>query len=147
MGTGKTPSFHILIIDDDPGDVGLIKAAIAEGRFACGTDVAHDGVAALAMLRERVGTPGHGLPDLVLLDINMPRMRGPDVLKALKADEVLATIPVVMLTTSRNDKDIQASYDFGAAGYVTKPVDLESFVSAVHSIQEYWFGLVATPTR
>lgn len=138
-------TFRILIVDDDPGDVGLIRAAITEGRFPCETVVASDGSAALSYLRKEEPFQQAATPDLILLDINMPRLRGPCVLKAMKRDRALACIPVVMLTTSQSPDHVQECYDLGAMGYVTKPMDYGDFVNAVHTIQEYWLGLVSRP--
>jgi CheY-like chemotaxis protein len=142
-----TEPFQILIVDDEPGDVELIRAAIVEGRFICRIHVVRDGVEAMAFLRRT--DPAHAqvpVPDLVLLDINMPRMNGREVLKAMKADAVLARIPVVMVTTSDVERDIMAAYDLGASGFVTKPVDIEDLFRAIHGIQEYWFGVVRRPS-
>jgi CheY-like chemotaxis protein len=139
--------FHILIIDDEPGDVHLIKTAITEGRFLCQASVAKDGVEAMARLNQEgpdfVDMPR---PDLILLDLNMPRMDGREVLKALKADARLARIPVVVMTTSDVESDILTSYHLGAAGFVTKPVGIEELFQAVHLIEDYWIGLVRSPS-
>lgn len=141
-----TTPFHILIVDDGPGDVHLIKAAITEGRFLCRASVATDGVEAMAFLRKE--GPAHAeatRPDLILLDLNMPRMDGREVLKAVKADPHLASIPVVVMTTSDVESDILTSYNLGAAGFVTKPVGIDELFKAVHLIEDYWIGLVRSP--
>ncbi|HLN23578.1 MAG TPA: response regulator [Patescibacteria group bacterium] len=133
--------FHILIVDDEPGDVHLIKTAITEGRFLCQASIAKDGVEAMAFLAQEDAAR----PDLILLDLNMPRMDGREVLKALKADARLSSIPVVVMTTSDVESDILTSYHLGAAGFVTKPVGIEELFQAVHLIEDYWIGLVRCP--
>ena len=140
------PDFHILIVDDEPGDVHLIKAAITEGRFLCQMSVAKDGVEAMAFLRKEAPSfLDAQRPDLMLLDLNMPRMDGREVLKAIKADPQLAHVPVVVMTTSDAESDILMSYHLGAAGYVTKPVGIDALFQAVHLIEDYWIGLVRCP--
>ena len=134
-------SFELMIIDDEPGDVELIRIAIADGEFRCDTVVARDGVEAMELLRR----DGSRKPNLILLDLNMPRMNGREFLAEIKADPRLACIPVVVLTTSQIETDVLASYEHGAAGFVTKPVDVEQLFKAIHSIQEYWLGVVRPP--
>lgn len=133
--------FHILLVEDEPGDVEMIRIAITEGRYPCQITVAEDGIEALSLLQRPSPAP-LPLPDLVLLDLNMPRMNGRDVLKAMKADPALARIPVVVLTTSEAERDIAQSYDLGAASYVVKPIDVEQIFHAIHGIEDYWFGIV-----
>ena len=138
--------FEILIVDDEPGDVQLIRTAIIEGRFICNISVARNGVEALSFLRREA--PSHTdavTPDLVLLDLNMPKLSGYDVLKSVQADPDLARIPVVVLTTSEAERDVFQSYDLGASGFVTKPVDIERLFTAIHGVQDYWFGVVRKP--
>lgn len=140
--TQDTP-FHILLAEDLPADAGLVRAALREGRFYCSLDVVEDGEQALAYLRgER---PGGRRPDLVLLDLNLPRMNGREVLAAMKADPDLRLIPVVVLTTSDVERDIEASYSLGAVGFVTKPLDVMEFFQAIHAIEDYWFTVVRRP--
>lgn len=135
-------SFDILLVDDEPGDLDLVKAALDEGRFRPNVVTAGNGTQALAVLRA-APTPPH----LVLLDLNMPLMNGWDVLKAMKADPALARIPVVVLTTSETDRDLGRSYDLGAAGFVTKPVDVDQLFRIIHGIEDYWFATVRAPGR
>jgi len=137
-------SFVVLMVDDDPGDAGLVKVAVASGGYPCRFDHAADGMAALERLRA-----GHEdqRPDLILLDINMPRKNGHAVLGEIKSDHALCDIPVVMLTTSDAERDIAAAYRAGAAGYVTKPVDVDALFAAIRSIQDYWFGVMRLPGR
>ena len=136
--------FEVLIVDDEPGDVELIKMALAEGRFLCNVSVAVNGEAAMEFLRQSQhgSTP---TPDIILLDLNMPRKGGKEVLKEMKADGDLAAIPVVVLTTSDVERDVIASDQLGAAGYVTKPVDADSLFAVVRGVKDYWFGVVRIP--
>ena len=138
--------FEILVVDDEPGDVELIRAAIVEGRFICNVAVARNGLDAMTVLQKTA--PEHTdavTPDLVLLDINMPKMNGYDVLTAMRKDPKLARIPVVVLTTSDAERDVFRSYDLGASGFVTKPIDMDQLFSAIHGVQDYWFGVVRKP--
>ena len=146
MQQSAVEPFEILIVDDEPGDVELIRTAIVEGRFICRISVAQNGVEALAFLqKENPAYSSAVTPDLVLLDLNMPRMNGYDVLKTMRTDPRLARIPVVVLTTSDAERDVFQSYDLGASGFVTKPVDIEQLFSAIHGVQDYWFGVVRKP--
>ncbi|MBF0374112.1 MAG: response regulator [Alphaproteobacteria bacterium] len=135
--------FQVLLVEDDPADAGLVKAALAAGRFYCAVDHARDGRQALERLEQAVERGC--LPDLVLLDINMPRMNGHEVLAAIKANPALGKLPVVMLTTSEVERDVQAAYRAGAAGFVTKPIDVDAFFTAIRGIEDYWFGVVRRP--
>lgn len=148
MHPGTIEPFEVLIVDDEPGDVELIRTAIVEGRFVCRTHVVQDGVEALAFLRkEAPDFTGVPTPDLVLLDLNMPKMNGYDLLKTIQKDPRLTRIPVVVVTTSEAERDVFLSYDLGASGFVTKPVDIEQLFSAIHGIQDYWFGVVRKPVH
>ncbi len=138
-----TPPFHILLAEDLPADAGLVRAALREGRFYCSLDVVEDGEQALAYLRGEL--PGARRPDLLLLDLNLPRLNGREVLRAIKADPDLHLIPVVVLTTSDVERDVEASYSLGAAGFVTKPLDVMEFFQAIHAIEDYWFTVVRRP--
>ena len=139
-------TFEILIVDDEPGDIELIKAAIQDGHFLCRTHEAWDGVEAIAFLkRSKPEFADAPTPDLILLDLNMPRMNGRETLKAIRSDPALARIPVVVLTTSDVETDVLATYDLGASGFVTKPVDIDKLFRAIHGIEDYWFGIVRNP--
>lgn len=140
--------FNILLVEDEPADANLVRLALKENKVHCHLYHVFDGVDALAFLRhegeQNANTPR---PDLILLDINMPRMNGRELLTELKADEKLAAIPVVVLTTSDIDRDINASYKMGAAGYITKPIDIDQFIDAIRQLDNYWFALVKLPKR
>ncbi|KAF0224835.1 MAG: response regulator [Rhodospirillaceae bacterium] len=138
--------FHILLVEDSQVDAHLTRAALEENRFAVSMHHVTDGIEALDYLRQRGQAFKDGLrPDLILLDLNMPRMNGREFLTAMKADPNLSDIPVVILTTSDVEQDVIASYKLGAAGYVTKPVDLEQFIHAINQLGNYWFKLVRVP--
>lgn len=139
----QMPPFHILLVEDLAADAGLVRAALKEGRFYCSLDVVEDGEQALAYLRGEL--PGTQRPDLVLLDLNLPRLNGRDVLRIMKEDESLRAIPVVVLTTSDVERDVEASYSLGAVGFVTKPLDVGEFFQAIHAIEDYWFTVVRLP--
>ena len=143
-----TEPFEILLIEDEPADANLVRLALKENRFFGNLHHVFDGVEGLAFLR-REGSQNSNAPrpDLILVDINMPRMNGCEFLSAIKADEKLAAIPVVVLTTSDTDQDIRTSYQKGAAGYITKPVDIDQFIEAIRQLDNYWFALVKLPKR
>lgn len=136
---------EVLLVEDDLGDVELTKEAIEATRLAVKLSVVRDGEEAMAYLRKEGGYADAASPDLVLLDLNMPRKDGREVLRDMKDDPVLTHIPVVVLTTSDSDEDIMKSYDLGANCYVTKPVGLEQFMKVVQSIGDFWFMFVKLP--
>jgi len=139
-------AFTILLVEDSQVDAHLTKAALEENRFAVDMHHVTDGVEALAFLRRQGESYKEGpRPDLILLDLNMPRMNGREFLGAMKADPNLSDIPVVILTTSDVEQDVVSSYKLGAAGYITKPVDLEQFIHAINQLGNYWFKLVRVP--
>jgi two-component system, chemotaxis family, response regulator Rcp1 len=138
---------HILLVDDDPADVRLTQEALKEHKVFCETAVAGDGIEALAYLRREGPYSDVTRPDIILLDLNMPRKDGREVLKEIKADPQLRRIPVVILTTSQADQDILHSYDLGANCYITKPVDLEQLTTVVQAIENFWFTVVKLPPR
>lgn len=135
----------VLLVEDNAGDVRLTREALKEGKVRNSLMVAGDGVEAMAMLR-REGPHGDAArPDLVLLDLNIPRMDGREVLAEIKKDPALRRIPVVVLTTSKAEEDILRTYDLHANCYITKPVDFEKFVSVVRSIDDFWLTVVRLP--
>ena len=140
--------FNVLLVEDEPADAHLVRLALKESKVYCRLFHVFDGEEALKFLRtEKQPDNGSSRPDLILLDINMPRMNGKEFLTTIKAEEKLAAIPVVVLTTSDAERDIVASYKMGAAGYITKPVDIEQFIDAIRQLDNYWFTLVKLPTR
>ncbi|MDD5630147.1 MAG: response regulator [Elusimicrobia bacterium] len=137
--------FAVLLVEDDEDDVELIRRGLKAGKLAVHLDVVYDGNEALAFLR-RMGRYAHaGIPDLVLLDLNLPKKDGREVLKEVKGDETLKAIPVVVLTTSQDQIEILKSYRLGANCFVTKPMDFNQFVHVVQSIETFWFTVVKLP--
>jgi CheY-like chemotaxis protein len=135
----------ILLVDDDEGDVLLTKRALQNGKFINILQVAKDGVEALAYLRRKEPFAAAPRPDLILLDLNMPRKDGREVLAEIKQDTALRSIPVVVLTTSDSDRDVFKMYDLQANCYVTKPVDLDQFTKIVREIRSFWLSVVQLP--
>jgi len=140
-------AIEILLVEDNPGDVRLTIEGLNEGKVRNNLHVARDGVEALEFLRRQERFADAVRPDLILLDLNLPRMDGREVLAEIKSDADLKTIPVVVLTTSRAEQDILHSYQLQANCYITKPVDLEQFITVVRSIEDFWLTIVTLPNR
>jgi two-component system, chemotaxis family, response regulator Rcp1 len=138
-------AIEILLVEDSPGDVRLTREALRDARVLNRVSVVGDGLEALAFLRREGKYPAAPWPDLILLDLNLPRMDGREVLAEIKNDPRLRQIPVVVLTTSQAERDIVETYNLGANCYVTKPVDLEQFLVAVKSIETFWLTVVRLP--
>ncbi len=138
-------TIEILLVEDNPGDARLTLEAFKEGKVLNNLTVMKDGVEALAYLRRQGGYASAKVPDLILLDLNLPRMSGREVLMEIKGDERLKTIPVLVLTTSADEQDVARAYSQHANCYITKPVDLEQFLRVVHSIEDFWLTLVRLP--
>lgn len=136
---------QILLVEDSPGDVRLTEEAFKEGRVQNTLHVARDGVEAMAFLRHQLPFEDSVRPDMVLLDLNLPRMDGREVLADMKMDPDLRRIPVFVLTTSEDEEDIRRSYDLHANCYITKPVDLDKFLSVVKSIEDFWLTVATLP--
>ena len=136
---------HILLVDDNEGDVLLTREALEEAKIVNRISVAYDGIQALSFLKKEPPFSEQESPDLILLDINLPRMDGTEVLSIIKSDPELKRIPVIMLTTSSSEKDIITSYNNYANCYITKPVDLERFMDVVRTIEDFWISIVKLP--
>ncbi len=136
---------EILLVEDSPADVLIAREALNEVKLINNIHVAEDGVDAMDFLHRRGKFASAPRPDLILLDLNLPRKNGREVLTEIKADENLKTIPVVVLTTSSAEEDILRSYNLHANCYVVKPVEFDSFVKAVQSIRHFWFSVVTLP--
>ena len=142
-GVGRP--IEILLVEDNPGDVRLTMEALHDGKVRNNLHVAKDGVEAMAFLRQEGPHASAVRPDLVLLDLNLPRKDGREVLAEIKADLELKTIPVVVLTTSTAEQDVLRSYQLQANCYISKPVDLEQFITVVRSIEDFWLTIVTLP--
>lgn len=141
MPTATAP-IEILLVEDSPADVRLTREALKDARVRNNVSVAVDGVDAMDFLHKRAQYANVPTPDLILLDLNLPRKDGREVLDEIKHDATLRRIPVVVLTTSQAERDILQSYQLNANAYVTKPVDLEQFLAAVKSIEGFWLEVV-----
>jgi CheY-like chemotaxis protein len=138
---------EILLVEDNRGDVRLTREALKPDRPWNTLQVVRDGVEAMAYLRREGEFRGAARPDLILLDLNLPRKDGREVLAEIKADEDLKLIPVVVLTTSQAEEDILKAYGSHANCYITKPVDLPKFMTVVKSIEHFWFAIVRLPPK
>jgi len=136
----------ILLVEDNPGDVRLVVEAFREGGAAVRLTTARDGEEALAVLRRQGAHAAAPRPALILLDLNLPRMGGRELLAEIKADPALRPMPVVVLTSSRQDQDVLACYDLGANCYITKPADLDQFIEVVRSIVNFWLTVARLPS-
>ena len=136
---------RVLLVEDNPGDADLTRETLEEGKLKVQIDVAIDGAAALDFLLRRPPYEHVQLPDLILLDLNLPKMGGREVLVEIKKHDELRVIPVVVLTSSDAEIDITKSYQLGANCYVTKPVGLEAFQAIVRSVESFWFTVVRLP--
>ena len=136
---------HILLVDDNEGDIVLTLEALNEARIINRISVVKDGAAAIRLLNQQGEYAAQELPDLVLLDINLPKIDGKEVLAHIKKSESLKRLPVIMLTTSSSEKDILDSYNNYANCYITKPVDLVSFMEVIRTIEDFWITIVKLP--
>ncbi len=137
---------EILLVEDNPGDVRMTVEALKDCRVSNKLSVVEDGEQALSFLRKDNGYAKRARPDLILLDLNLPKKDGHQVLAEIKADPDLRKIPVVVLTTSENERDVRKAYDLNANCYITKPGGLEQFVSVMKSIQYFWSKVVQLPS-
>jgi len=138
---------QVLLVEDNPADVRLTRDALSEGKVVNELSVVTDGVEALRYLRREGSYAAAPRPDLVLLDLNLPRKSGREVLQEIKADPELRRIPVMVLTTSKADEDLDRAYSLHANCYIRKPVDLDEFLEVVRSIEHFWFTIVTLPSR
>jgi two-component system response regulator len=138
---------EILLVEDNPGDVRLTREALKEGKVWNHLHVVEDGEAAVAFAKQTAPYADAPRPDIILLDLNLPRKDGREVLAILKADEKLKRIPVVILTSSKADEDILRAYNMNANCYITKPVDFEQFIKVVKVIEEFWLTVVKLPSE
>ncbi|MGI8550524.1 MAG: response regulator [Dehalococcoidia bacterium] len=138
---------EILLVEDNPGDVLLTQEALREAKVRNTLSVTEDGIEALAFLRREGAFANAAEPDVILLDLNMPRMSGRELLAEIKGDAALKHIPVVILTTSAAERDIVESYKLHANCYITKPVDLGQFLTVVRSIENFWLTVVRLPNE
>jgi len=143
--TDQQAGIEVLLVEDDPGDVLMTREAFDEHKVVNRLSVVADGVSAMAFLRKEGEHTDAPTPDLVLLDLNLPRMDGREVLAAVKADERLKHIPVVVLTTSEAEEDVLRSYSLHANAYVTKPVDFDRFIQVVRQIDDFFVTVVRLP--
>lgn len=143
--SGNRP-IEILLVEDNPGDARLTEEALKEGKVRNNLHIARDGVEAMAFLRREGQYKDAPRPDLVLLDLNLPRKDGREVLAEMKEHPDLRLIPVVVLTTSEAEQDVVRTYELRANCYITKPVDLEKFITIVRSIEDFWLTIVRLPS-
>ena len=141
-----TRPIEVLLVEDNPGDVRLTREALREGKVHNRLSVVQDGVEAMAFLRRQPPYLNAPRPDVILLDLNLPRKDGREVLEEVKNDPELQSIPVVVLTSSQAERDIARAYALHANCYISKPVDLEQFITVVKSIEDFWFTIVKLPS-
>lgn len=146
MSDSQKP-IDVLLVEDDPGDVLMTREAFEENKVANRLAVVNDGASAMEYLRKEGQYADAPTPDMVLLDLNLPRMDGREVLAAMKSDESLRSIPVVVLTTSEAEEDVLRSYSLHANAYVTKPVDFQRFIDVVRQIDDFFVSVVRLPNR
>lgn len=138
---------EILLVEDNPGDAQLTQIAVEDSKMSIKLNVVEDGVEAMNFLQKQGKYAKVPCPDLILLDLNLPRKDGREVLAEIKNDDILKRIPVVVLTTSQAEDDILKAYDLSANCYITKPVDFDQFVKIVQSIEHFWFTIVKLPSE
>jgi two-component system, chemotaxis family, response regulator Rcp1 len=147
MNPTTTVPAEILLVEDSPSDIRLTEKVMADARIANNLHVVRDGVEAIAFVRGEAPYESRPRPDLVLLDLNLPRIDGREVLHTIKSDPELQRVPVVVLTTSREEQDVLRSYELQANSYISKPIDLGDFIDVVRSIEGYWLSIVRLPRQ
>lgn len=140
-------SIHILLIEDNEGDILLTKEAFEDAKILNQLSIVRDGQQAIQFLEKREPFTDVDAPDLILLDVNLPKKNGHEVLQYIKANKALKHIPVIMLTTSISEKDIAKSYENHANCYITKPVEVEDFLNVIASIEDFWIKIVQLPYK
>lgn len=145
MNVSETKPIEILLVEDSPSDAALTMEALAAGKIANNLNCVEDGVEAMNYLRRKGRYAKAARPDLIMLDLNLPKKDGREVLEEMKTDPDLKIIPVIVLTTSRADQDILRSYQLNANCYITKPVDFKHFIEVVRSIEHFWLTVVTLP--
>jgi len=138
---------HILLVEDNEGDILLTTEALSEGKISNFITVIKDGWEAMQFLEKKDKYKKALTPDLILLDVNLPKMNGHEVLKSIKTNDELKHIPVIMLTTSSSEKDVLSSYQNYVNCYITKPVEVSNFLQVVSSIEDFWISIVQLPTK
>ncbi len=147
MNVSGAKPIEILLVEDSPSDAALTREALEAGKIANNLNHVVNGVAAMEYLRRQGKFAKAPRPDLIMLDLNLPRKDGREVLRELKNDPSLKIIPVIVLTTSRSDEDILRSYELNANCYITKPVDFQHFINVVKSIENFWLSVVTLPPK
>jgi two-component system, chemotaxis family, response regulator Rcp1 len=147
MNMNTARPIEILLIEDSPSDAALTIEALQNGKISNNLSRVGDGIEALAYLRQQDRFAKSPRPDLIMLDLNLPKKDGREVLRELKNDPSFKLIPVIVLTTSRADKDVLQSYELNANCYITKPVDFQQFIDVVKSIEHFWLSVVTLPAR
>ena len=147
MNVSESKPIEILLVEDSPSDAALTVEALKAGKIANQLTLVEDGVEAMDFLRRRGKYADAVRPDLIMLDLNLPRKDGREVLAEIKSDNNLKIIPIIVLTTSRSDEDILKSYQLNANCYITKPVDFTHFIDVVKSIEDFWLTVVTLPVK
>lgn len=147
MDEQRASAIEILLVEDNPGDVRLTQEALKESKVTNNLYIAGDGVEALAFLRREGKYANVPHPDLILLDLNLPKKDGRELIEEIKSNEELKRIPVVVLTTSKAEEDIMQMYDRHANCYITKPIDFDQFIEVVRSIENFWLTIVKLPSE
>lgn len=140
-------SIDILVVEDNPGDARLIKEILNENKLYSSLNIVNDGVEAMSFLHNEGKINPSPKPDLIILDLNLPRKDGREVLAEIKADEELKHIPIVIMTISQAEEDILKTYKLHASCYITKPIDLNEFIKVIKSIEDFWFSVVKLPPK
>lgn len=143
----KADLVYILLVEDSAADIRLTQEALRDAKFANELHVVRDGERALDYLHNRGEFADAPRPDFVILDLNLPRKDGKEVLREIKGDPELRAIPIAVLTTSSQERDIVQSYQLGANCYLTKPLDIDEFIAVVQAVQDFWLGMVRLPTQ